>query len=165
MLAKPDRNGFWLMVLAIYVLYFVGVSLLAAAEPTPNRYLITSVTAHDGDTLKCDIHLGLGVVLADQSIRLLGFDAWEISRVRRTVEIDEAELAKGIAARDYLLELLAHGTPYLTPEGRGRDPYGRVLARLTILTDRGQPIDVAEQMIRRGHDRTQAPPQLPGPAP
>jgi endonuclease YncB( thermonuclease family) len=121
-----------------------------------NHYLLSSVSVYDGDTITCDVHLGLDVVLHDQRVRLAGFDAWELTRARRTVNVTEEEIAKGEKARDYLQELLGAGAAYLVPEVRGKDPYGRLLGRLVVGTEEG-PLDVAEQMRRDGHDRDYRP--------
>lgn len=145
------------ILFAVICLAAAAIAVGAELTPRPNLYRISSVSVYDGDTLTADIHLGFGVALAQEKVRLLGFDAWEITRARRTVgDISEGELAKGKKARDALLELLGHGTAYLVPEGRGRDPYGRILARLVIVNDAGHVTDIAEQMIRDGHARTGA---------
>jgi endonuclease YncB( thermonuclease family) len=122
-----------------------------------NHYLLSSVSVYDGDTITADVHLGFSVVLHDQRVRLMGFDAWELTRARRTVEITDEELVKGRKARDALQELLGGGAAYLVPEARGKDPYGRLLGRLIVGTADG-PLDVAEQMRRDGHDRDHHPP-------
>ena len=139
---------------AILLLVFLAIAGGAFAQPgiPSNHYLLTSVSVYDGDTVTADVHLGLDVVLRGQRIRLAGLDAWEITRARRTVEITDEELVKGQQARDGLRELLGAGAAYLVPEARGKDPYGRLLGRLVVGTERG-PIDVAQQMRFRGHDR------------
>lgn len=49
------------------------------------RALVKSI--YDGDTLRADIDLGFGVILADQSLRLLGIDTPEIKGVERPQEL------------------------------------------------------------------------------
>ena len=55
---------------------------------------------YDGDTLRLDIDLGMGVWLHNQSVRLFGIDTPEI-RSR-----DQAEKARAIKARDFVRETL-----------------------------------------------------------
>jgi len=117
----------------------------------------------DGDTLVVDLHLGGDVVLKGQRIRALGYDAWEVSKRRRTVTVTDAEIVKGKAAGEALDELIrsAEGftlkTRILRDGSTARDPFGRILAELhlEVRDDRGQleAIDVALWMRRHGHCR------------
>lgn len=66
------------------------------AVTLPYRLTITNI--HDGDTITADIHLGFGVLLVSQKIRLLGIDAPELHG-----ETKDA----GMAARDALRAKLA----------------------------------------------------------
>jgi hypothetical protein len=144
---------------AILLLIFLAIAGGAFGQQPgipSNHYLLSSISVYDGDTITADVHLGLDVVLHDQRVRLTGFDAWELTRARRTVEITDEELVKGRKARDALQELLGAGAAYLVPEARGKDPYGRLLGRLIVGTSDG-PLDVAKQMRMAGHDRDYRP--------
>lgn len=127
-----------------------------AADP-PNLYPATVREIHDADTFHADIALPWGEGILNRPVRLLGFDAWEVTRARRTVgPITDAELARGAAARAALRGLLADSeAAYLQPGPKALDPYGRLLGRLWLRPKGGGGlIDVAEWMKQHGHDRT-----------
>lgn len=94
--------------------------------------LACSLTAIDGDTLRC----------GRERIRLLGIDAPEMPghcrRGRQCVEGDP------IAAKVALAAAIARGPA--TIERRGRDRYGRTLARVSV-----SGVDLSEHMVRTGH--------------
>ena len=93
-----------------------------------SAYRVQSPIVHDADTLTDGvILLPFGAAVARRSIRS-DYDAWEIRRGRRTVEITEAELARGRKAADDLRALLGTGTLYVAPvpPGKDTDPYDRV---------------------------------------
>lgn len=150
---------------------FAALLALALAQPAPNHYRIDALRIHDGDTITlATVHLDFGVALTDQSIRLAGFDAPEVSRIRRTVEVTPEEIQRGIAARDALRGLLAAypGSIYLRPVDGGRGVYGRLVGYLIVYPPGGPPIQVAEWMRARGFDRegaVTAPQHYPEPAP
>jgi endonuclease YncB( thermonuclease family) len=113
---------------------------------------------HDGDTItRGSIDLGWGRRLSigpgqeAAGIRAFGYDAWEITKTRRTVDVTPEEIAKGIAARDDLAALLKTGWLYAEDSG-GRDPYGRLSAVLWVKQG-GQWIYLAKWMDDRGHLR------------
>ena len=110
---------------------------------------------HDGDTLIITIHLPFSIDLPSRSVRAWGYDAWEVSRVRRTVIISDEEIEKGLIARDALSKLL--GTFGLWVEETDlRDPYGRTSCRLWSKFDDGEWLDVASWMKANGHTRISA---------
>ena len=107
----------------------------------------------DGDTLVVDILLPWDITLRGQSVRLVGFDAPEISRRRSSVIVTDEEIERGLEARDYLRGLLSRSERILlVPARRTRDNYGRILGRLQIERE-GVILDVAAIMILRGHVR------------
>ena len=133
----------------------IVLAFLVGDEPQPPRTLVpcTLNNLHDGDTLNADVQFPWGVVLDDQSVRCLGYDAWEISRNRRTVRVTAAEIEKGKAAQVDLQGLLnGADAVYLSPGDEDRDPYGRLLAYL-VVWDEGELIEVADWMKQRGHTR------------
>ena len=129
--------------------------LLFSADPAPACPIRATVESiHDADTMVLTIHLPFKVDLPKRSIRAVGYDAWEVSKVRQTVKITDAELVKGKLARDELGKLIASGALYVE-EVPQSDPYGRTNARLWILKGNVTPtwIDVAQWMADNGHVR------------
>lgn len=126
-----------------------------AAAPPENAYRLTVAKVYDGDTITADVALGFQVTLSAQSIRLGGYDAWEISRTRQTVQVTDEEIERGRLAKAVLAELLGKHPDrvYLKPEGSGRGAYNRLTGRVVIYPRSGPEIDVAEYMKARGHDR------------
>lgn len=108
----------------------------------------------DGDTFTADLLFPWGVTLRDQSIRCLGYDAWETSRRRQSVEVTDAEIERGKQAKAAFEELLSQAeTVFIAPGNAAvRDHYGRVLGRPWVWKD-GELIDVAEWMKANGHVR------------
>lgn len=109
------------------------------------------LSIHDADTLTARIDLGWGVSLTDQ-IRFLDFDAWEITRQRRTVVYDKDEIEKGKKAKAALEELLKDRQVYCLRTGQ-REVYGRVLTKLYVFDKANKLIDVSLYMKEHGHDR------------
>ena len=140
-------------------LYFVGMLfgtfIAVAAEPRPagNIYRISVYRVHDADTISdCNISLGFNVVLMHQSIRLMGFDAPEVSRTRQGVTITDEEIAVGKEARDALKQLLLDGEAYVVPAPNYRDPRGRQGGYLWVYKD-DRWIEIAEWAKERGYTR------------
>jgi len=112
------------------MLYFLAALAIAFApsSPAPAPILkgatLANVKIHDGDTFVADIVLGFDIVLAQQTVRIFAFDAWEVSRQRQTVTITDGELAKGQLAKAALEKLFASGVVTVVESGK-RDPYGR----------------------------------------
>jgi len=116
------------------------------------RFLLEEIEVKDGDTISGRIKLPWGISLTE-TIRAANYDAWEVSRARRAVEVTNSEIEKGKAARDYLKAIAAKQRIYATPQGGGqRDVYGRILAELWILRD-NKWIDLATEMKANGHTR------------
>tara|TARA_R100001510_G_C7590048_1_gene160065 strand:+ start:196 stop:639 length:444 start_codon:yes stop_codon:yes gene_type:complete len=88
-------------------------------------YKATIRSVYDGDSCRCDLDLGLGVWLHNQSIRLFGIDTAEIRG--GTVETK----ALGNLAKDYLKNELPEGcTVMLRTYIDKRGKFGRVLASI-----------------------------------
>lgn len=143
------------------VLSFVLLSrtCLAKSNHKPNElriyYEVVVTGIVDGDTIKGDIYLGWNIVLKDQTIRLLGFDAWETSRRRRSVDVTDEEIKKGKIAEEELRELIRRCYEiYLVPGQEERGYYGRVLGKLYLkMPYKKRLLDVSKYMIQHGHDR------------
>jgi len=105
------------------------------------KVLLTNVV--DGDTIDVDIDLGFGVWMRNQRIRLYGINAPE-SRTR-----DLEEKARGLAAKDRLIELLPEQFILQTSlDDRGK--FGRILG--TILVDEGGVLtNINDLLVEEGH--------------
>ena len=119
---------------------------------------------HDGDTISADLSLPFRIELTNRQLRAFGYDAWEVSKTRRTVTVTDEEIAKGYKARDALRELLKTGQLYIEDVTAIQmvkpDPYGRMLTRWWIqqISNRDEIasvewIDVAKWMHEHGHCR------------
>jgi len=86
----------------------------------------------DADTIVGTIRFPWNVALVDESIRAAGFDAWEVSRKRRTVHITDEELRKGKEAKLALISYLKGKHIYITPLSMSRDAYGRIFALIFV---------------------------------
>lgn len=124
--------------------------LLLSASPTC-PVPATVVEVHDADSPKVTIHLPFGVDLPNRTIRAVGYDAWEVSKVRRTVVVTDAEIKRGKYARDELAKLIAQGTLYVQ-EAAQLDPYGRTNAVLWVWRNE-EWVEVAKWMESNGHTR------------
>lgn len=123
-------------------------------EMESNLYKVEDIQVYDGDTITATVQLGFQVALTQQAIRLAGFDAWEISRTRQTVEVTDEEIEKGKKAKAYLSELIGKNPDkvFLRPVGSGRGAYGRLQGELMIYGSYGRA-EVASLMKLNGHDR------------
>lgn len=97
------------------------------APENPRPLIVHDI--HDGDTLTATIALGFGIQLVKVNIRAWGYDAWEITKTRRTVKVTPEEIRKGAFARD-ALKLLWSNAGLWAEETGIRDPYGRVSCKL-----------------------------------
>ena len=138
--------AFNLLVLMLLVL--PCVPLLAEG------YLARGVKVIDGDTLKVEtLMLPWDVALTNQRIRIADFDAWESSYRRRSVNVTDEEVKKGMKATEDLKELVANAQVFVLPyKQRSRDVYGRILATIEIQKD-NQTIQLIDWMKERGHLR------------
>jgi len=117
------------------------------------RYPIRISRVLDGDTVQSTILMPWGLGLVDRFVRLLDYDAWEIHRRRGGQVISDAEIAKGLVAKQALTDLCAKATSASVERGpRDFDDFGRVLGRLFLTTPDGE-INVAEWMTAHGHTR------------
>lgn len=153
-----------IVVIGIVTAFFSSVQLVDTPEPvasseivlvTKSELLLSNIRVIDGDTIEADIQLPLDIVMQKQSIRLAGYDAWEASKRRRSVNVTDEEVIKGKEATEALKALLASGSVSIKmlPE-RSRDSYGRVLGEaLVYWADAAEPISVKDHMIKNGHSR------------
>ena len=126
--------------------------IVALAQPQTCAVPLADVRIQDGDTIHASLDLPFGITIRDKTIRAADFDAWELSRARRTVNVTGVEIERGKRAKAALEELFAQGTPYATDTGK-QDVYGRLLAVLWVKTREGRWVEVSEAMRREGHTR------------
>ena len=90
---------------------------------------------YDGDTLKLDIDLGMGVWLHNQSVRLYGIDTPEL-RSR-----DRAEKERAIKARDFVRELLFVDDELIIQTHKDKTgKFGRLLVTVFVI-DSGENLN------------------------
>lgn len=133
-----------------YSCILVALLLTAPANAAECKYL----RIHDADTFMADIYLGFGVVLKDRVIRIAEYDAWEVSRNRRTLKLTDEqwleEITKGKAAKLALEELIGEADKVEVQEVAEKDPYGRLLLRVYA-----DGVSVGETLRAQGHERTE----------
>ena len=110
-----------------------------------NEYDVNVIKVVDGDTVDVDIHLGFGVILADERVRIVGIDTPE-SRTR-----DKVEDLFGEAAKARLKELMDEGAKLMTTEDKhGEDlkgKFGRILGDFRLPSGE----KVTDVLIEEGH--------------
>ena len=133
-------------------LIILAVLFLLVSTPKPpgaeGAQPLSEITVMDGDTLRADIDLGYGVTLKHQTVRMMGFDAWEISKHRQTITVTDDEIVKGNLAKAALTKMIDDAKTVEARESGKKDPYGRQL--LWIYID-GQ--EVGSAMRKLGHER------------
>ena len=136
------------------------VLLMSVSCYGENWHKLDNVKVSDGDTLRADVSLGWGVVLQDQSIRALDFDAPEISHTRDAVDVTDDEILRGQAAKAALKVLVAAGTVEVSPRfGGKRDRYGRMLAVIRVKSKDGKAVLLSVWAKQNGFTRTPEPPK------
>jgi micrococcal nuclease len=97
---------------------------------------------YDGDTIRADIDLGFGVILSDQSLRLLGIDAPEVRGEERP---------QGLASRKFVVERIPVGSEItITTVKDRKEKFGRYLATIFYGNDAK---NLNEELIAYGHAR------------
>jgi len=119
------------VVCGCLVLSFAAFAV--AADPVAPSCPVKVVLpiAHDADTIRGSLSFGWNVWLHDQELRAYGYDAYEVTKTRQTVEVTDEEIVKGKAAKYALIDLLEHGDLYAEDSGQ-KDPYGRTSAILWV---------------------------------
>lgn len=141
MLPRVPRPQRWLL----------QIVLLCQVSLAQEYYKVSSYTIHDADTFtKATVELPWDVSLSNRIIRCSDYDAWEVTRTRKTVVITDEEIQKGKTAKEDLTQLLKNTELWISPEGRQFDVYGRMLGRLYYGKEKKS---LMEYMKSRGHLR------------
>lgn len=122
-------------ILLLTSLLFAGVTASA------DNYQLRAVAVIDGDTIKADICLGLGVALTTQSIRLAGIDTPEVHKA------SYEESMAGIDVKKWLTFRVIDGKTFEIKNAT-RDKYGRVMGDLYI-----DNVNVCTELLLKGFAR------------
>ena len=161
-----DRNRRDACIVVAMILVFIatilGVVTAISADDAPRQAVSSSnlggalcevTRVIDGDTLKVNVLFPWDVTLRDQTVRCLGYDAWEASKRRRSVKVSDEEVVKGKLSTTAFTELInSSSAVYLIPGKSARGPYGRILATVMLRVD-GKRVNVADWMRSHGHVR------------
>ena len=112
---------------------------------SPYSYTATVVSIYDADTLTLNIDLGFKTTVKHR-VRLYGIDAWEVRG---------PEKEHGKIARDWLREQIPPGTIVrieTIKDSTGK--YGRYLAVVYKLDDRGGWRNLNQELVENGHAET-----------
>jgi micrococcal nuclease len=101
------------------------------------RYLAKNFSVYDGDTVRCDIDLGFGVWLSNQTLRLYGIN---------TPEVRGPERESGLLAKKWLSDRVLGKELTIVTHKDKKGKYGRWLA--TIYDERE---NLNLELIREGH--------------
>lgn len=127
--------------------------IVALAQPQSCAVPLANVRIHDGDTIHASLDLPFGITIRDKTIRAADYDAYELTRARRTVNVTPVEIERGKRAKAALEDLFAQGQPFAVDTGK-QDAYGRLLAVLWVKTRDGRWVEVSRFMEREGHTRS-----------
>ena len=116
-------------------------------EVKKHGYSCKLVRVVDGDT--CDAMIDLGFdTWVKKRIRFMGVDTWE----SRTRNLEEKKLGLAAKARTKeLLEKVSSKSGYFRIKSHGVGKYGRVLAEIFIMDDKGKQWNVNKTLITEGH--------------
>ena len=110
-------------------------------------YRAKLVRVVDGDTIDALIDVGFDIWFKKR-IRFMGVDTWE----SRTRNLEEKKLGLAAKARTKeLLEKVSSKSGYFRIKSHGVGKYGRVLAEIFIMDDKGKQWNVNKTLITEGH--------------
>lgn len=165
-----QRKGLFLLILTGLVTAFFSSVRIAKEYDAGDSYSsvpvkvigqmpLSNIRVIDGDTVEADIEMPLSIVLRAQSIRFTGYDAWEASKRRRSVNVTDEEVAKGKRASKALESFLKSGIVVVDLCSLNqRDSYGRVLATAFVVWGGSEKLSVADHMSKNGHTRPSSSP-------
>lgn len=105
-------------------------------------YRAKVVSVYDGDTMRVDIDLGLSTWIHNEKLRLARINA---------PELRGEEKEKGIAARDFLINLVLDKEIILETIKDQEEKYGRYLAEIWLKNESGQFTNINDLMVENGH--------------
>ena len=97
---------------------------------------------HSGDTCRVDLDLGMGVWVRSMEIQLHRLEAPETKGATRTA---------GLAARDFLRELILDREVLLRTIKDRSGKSGLYLGEMTVVNESGETFNVNESLIEAGH--------------
>lgn len=121
-----------------------SISERTSAPPSgPYLYRAEMLSNYDGDTIRCDIDLGMKSWLKDKQVRLFGIDTPEIrtsSDIERRLGEAASELVRFYLPerQGFLLETMKDET----------GKYGRLLGRLHVQTN-GQFVCINDRLVEK----------------
>jgi micrococcal nuclease len=119
------------------ILSFLAIAIIAGARDYP----ATVTAVYDGDTFTMDVDLGMGVVLVDQKIRLLFYDAPEVRGEERE---------QGLVVRDRVREMILGKSVTLRTDDDKKGKYGRWLGEIIVITDERE-LDLGSSLLEHGY--------------
>lgn len=95
--------------------------MTVTTAPAVTLYEYTGIvrSVYDGDTIRLDLDLGFNIWKYNESMRLYGINAFEMTGTQRE---------RGIVARDALRERILHKQVYVRTLKDKQEKYGRYLA-------------------------------------
>lgn len=104
-------------------------------------YRAKVVSIYDGDSLRADIDLGLGMWKHNERIRLAGID---------TPEIRGAEREAGLTAKKFLVDMVEGRTVVIQTTKDKEGKYGRLLGVVWVRTEDGGYSNINELLVVKG---------------
>ncbi|MFQ5708307.1 MAG: thermonuclease family protein [bacterium] len=105
-------------------------------------YRARVVSVYDGDTVRANIDLGLNTWVMNEKLRLARIDAPELRGDQREA---------GLAARDFLRELVLDKEIILETIKDRKGKFGRYLAELWLKNEAGIFVNVNDLMVQKGY--------------
>ena len=105
------------------------------------HYEIEITSVYDGDTVTADIHVGFGITLVGQKLRLYGIN---------TPEVRGPEKPDGIITRDEVRTKILGQTLIMDSHGDSKGKYGRWLATLWLEEENGSWTNINDWIVTSG---------------
>lgn len=151
------RTTLLLLVLGVACVQVCGSKPPLLENVNTGIHEVVDYRVVDGDTIQGTLLLPWDIAIYPAKIRAGTYDAWEISRRRRSLQITDEEIRKGKATKKALEGFLATGRVFLGTgaSSRGkRDNYGRIVGVLFLAAD-NRVLRVGEWMRNNGHVRNE----------
>lgn len=105
-------------------------------------YRAKVVSVYDGDTMTVDIDLGLHMWIRDEKVRLARINAPEVRGAQRE---------KGLAARDFLSNLVFGKDIIIETIRDQEEKYGRYLGEIWLKNESGAFTNINDLIVQKGH--------------